>query len=45
MEFINKWDMKYLYILCSDYLNKQTEENALIFLEKVKDYIDAYCKD
>lgn len=40
--FVNKWGFIELYNICSDYLNNQTEENAIILIEKIKQFEKDY---
>jgi len=43
MEFKDKWDSVRLYIICNNFLNNQTEENALKLIKQIEDYKNKYC--
>jgi hypothetical protein len=40
--FKDRWDMIGLYNICSNYLNNQTENGAILFLEKIKEFEEIY---
>jgi hypothetical protein len=44
LKFKDRWNMLGLYGLCSDYMNNQTEENALRFLHRADRYMKEYCE-
>jgi len=41
-KFKNRWDLIGLYNICSDYLQNQTEENAINFIERVEAFKEKY---
>lgn len=45
LKFKDKWDMLMLYAIASAYLQNQVEENALVFLERIREYTQKYCEE
>ncbi len=45
MKYKGKWGLYELYIICNDYLDNQTEENSLLFVERIDNYKKKYIKE